>query len=205
MNSFYTKAILQSLPIVVITFDETGRVSTVENPQLLQLEQHLNTMRLTSFEHWLGRNNLQLSHHISQTLMTGKHTSVTNYDFSIQGNPTTQIKYSVRKLSCDSQSSNQKSFPDLKGRKMSQARIPASSRASSLFEEMLQPPNTTIGGCLLVMEVTHPNQRVIDQLSCQLSQEMVSEIENSHQKMEGEIIDVAILVIDIRRCMFPLM
>jgi hypothetical protein len=194
----YCKSILSSLNSVVITFDETGRVTTIDNPQLLNLEELLSTMKLTSFEHWLGRSNTQLANDISQALMLGKKVSVTSYDFAIQGKPAVQIKYTVKRLQSDS-TKNVFLDKDVRGRRFSQ-RVPTSTRASINLEQLQQQASGLPLSCLLVMEVVHPNHRMIDQLSCQLPQEIVSLVETTPHKTDGEFLDVAVLVIDIRRC-----
>jgi hypothetical protein len=204
--SFYYKSILQSLNSVVITFDETGRVTTVDNAHLLGLDDLLSTMRLTSFEHWLGRSNSQLSHDIQQAILIGKKSTVPSYDFCLQGKQSYQIKYTVRRLSTESQAAKKSIFLEERdaraGRRISQSRVIPSARASMSVEHSIPNSITTSLGCLLVMEISQPNHRMLEQLSCQLSPEVVSYVEDLPQKTEGEFLEVAVLVIDVRRCSF---
>jgi hypothetical protein len=202
--SFYYKSILQSLNSVVITIDETGRVTTVDNAHLLGLDDLLSTMRLTSFEHWLGRSNSQLTQDIQQALMIGKKSVVPSYDFCLPGKPSYQIKYTVRRLSTEHQGAKKSIFLEERdaraGRRISQSRIIPSARASMSVEHSFPNSLAPSLGCLLVMEISQPNHRMLEQLSCQLSPDVVSYVEDLPQKTEGEFLEVAVLVIDVRRC-----
>jgi transcriptional regulator with GAF, ATPase, and Fis domain len=97
MSTFYCKCILQSLNSVIITFDESGRVTSIDNPQLLHLQEQVPTMKLTSFEHWLGRHNSMISNDISNAITTGSTSAVAGYDFKIPGKPSVTVNSKINR------------------------------------------------------------------------------------------------------------
>lgn len=74
-------------------------------------------MKLTSYEHWLGRLNTSLSDDIKSVFLDGKSVSVKNYAFSFNKNPTYLINYTIQRLNSEENIDNkidiEKSFDRL--------------------------------------------------------------------------------------------
>ncbi|KAJ3118903.1 hypothetical protein HDU96_006554 [Phlyctochytrium bullatum] len=53
----FLSMVLQSITNVVMTLDKSGRLLTINHPSKLEMDDMIATMRLTSFDYWLGKEN----------------------------------------------------------------------------------------------------------------------------------------------------
>ena len=122
-------------------------------------------MKLTSYEHWLGRNNSVLVSDISQTLRKGKPCSVSNYSFFVVDHEPVQVNYSIRRLGGDAPSkSNSLGVPDSNRRKSSVHRVSA-RRSTALAIEQITTQNYKVPlGAVLILELAMPNRYMMEQL-----------------------------------------
>ncbi|KAJ3316146.1 hypothetical protein HDU76_002049 [Blyttiomyces sp. JEL0837] len=153
----FMSMILQSITNVVMTLDGTGRLVTINHPAKLGFEELIPTMKLTTYEYWLGRDNPTLiadiqrvyrgegpiNAHDYELVLDGKKRSV-NYtivqmNHVISTDPTPfSLKKSLKPSSDDSidgsssgNNSNGSDQGDVKGAKNNKALVKTISDASS--------------------------------------------------------------------------
>jgi hypothetical protein len=150
----YIKCVMQSMNQVIITFNEDGRVNMIENPNLLNLEELVLTMQLTSYEHWLGKQNSNLIDDIHSVFERQRMASSTNYEFIDQHKRSHFINYTIRPfVTSDHSHGGNLKVNTLPSRKMSNV-------SQKSYNSNISPPS----GIILIMELTVPNRYLIEQL-----------------------------------------
>ncbi|KAH9265339.1 hypothetical protein BASA83_011151 [Batrachochytrium salamandrivorans] len=188
----YMISILQSINSVVISLNDDGRLVSINNAECMNFSQSLTSMRLTSFEHWLGHENSQLVSDIMRVQTTSIPISGRNYPFKLGNNPTRYINYSIQKLSYDYEVDRQMEVQVPR----SSGRAGDPNRQSFQKEDMSSFPHIT--GVLLVLDEITPQSSLEETLGRQMPSNTVHRIIDDQYKLNGEKQKVTVLVADIR-------
>ncbi|KAJ3309655.1 hypothetical protein HDV04_005842 [Boothiomyces sp. JEL0838] len=201
-TNFYNKCVSQTLHGSLLTLNETGRMVSIENANLLKIQDLIPTMRLTSYEHWLGKDNSSLVDDIAKTMVSGLPITVHNYLFTVMGvdNRPLQkvsVSYHIRKL--------KGSTDNLNGSFLSSAATPLSRRRVSSIRKSSTTRNKSLSkmqvpfGIMLFIELVTPNRLIIEQLGYQIPHNKLQALLDNQDKLDGESQPVTTLAIDIRR------
>ncbi|KAH6587857.1 hypothetical protein BASA50_011048 [Batrachochytrium salamandrivorans] len=188
----YMISILQSINSVVISLNDDGRLVSINNAECMNFSQSLTSMRLTSFEHWLGHENSQLVSDIMRVQTTSMPISGRNYPFKLGNNPTRYINYSIQKLSYDYEVDRQMEVQVPR----SSGRTGDPNRQSLQEEDISSFPHIT--GVLLVLDEITPQSSLEETLGRQMPSNTVHRIIDDQYKLNGEKQKVTVLVADIR-------
>ena len=124
-------------------------------------------MRATSFEHWLGRQNHQISDAISKVKSSSKPISVHYHIFYKPDRTPIICSYYVRRLRASGNDGLLPATAASSEVKKSVARRASKSRKQSIAEKSLEGVNTSSApfGILVVISPILPNRIMIDQLA----------------------------------------
>lgn len=179
-----------SAPYTQIILNETGRLVQILNPDLLDLRPLIPTMKLTSYEHWLGQDNAQLMTDISRASVAQQEYSATHCNFFFKGDATPRfISYNISPMQASTAS------PDIN------KKSPSKYRAK--YEDAKKLIADTERCVVITLRETTTADFTEKMLSKQLAISSVSAMRNNPVlSLESGKRMVTVLKVDIRGCDF---
>nr|KAJ3422883.1 hypothetical protein HK105_005831 [Polyrhizophydium stewartii] len=164
----------------------------INNPERMFMTSMLSTMRLTSFEHWLGHDNAQLVDDITRVQTTLMPVCGRNYPFVIANQPPRFVNYFIRRISYDAEID---SLMEVR-KTAASSRIHSSQQKKKLEEQIPEAPAVT--GLLVILEEITSETSLEETLGKQMSPYLMHRLMDDRDKLSGETQRVTVLVADIR-------
>ncbi|KAI8925193.1 hypothetical protein BC831DRAFT_436089 [Entophlyctis helioformis] len=188
----YMSAMLQSMNSVVLSLNTDGRLVSVNNPDRMGFTGMLSTMRLTSFEHWLGHDNAQLVDDITRAQVSLMPVSGRNCPLVVTNQPIRFVHYYIRRIAYDPEIDRLMEVRKTKAA----SRINTGKKARPIEEQIPEAP--PVSGILVILEEVTPESSLEESLGRQLTPHTMHRLMDGREKLHGEILKVTVLVADIR-------
>jgi hypothetical protein len=176
-----------------MTLNMDGRLRSINNPALMQFNDTLSTMQLTSYEHWLGNENAQLVDDIANCISNGERMTATNFKLQSRKESTFRyINYNIQRLTFD------KKLDEIMQIKKSTTTNTKSPKNPP--EKAEDTDKQSIEGILIVMDEKSSTEFMLEILAKQVKAPIMNTIKFDTELLEGAEKIITVLNIDIRGC-----
>ena len=184
----YLASMLQSVNSVVMTLSDDGRLVSINNAEAFDLSGIVSTMRLTSYEHWLGHENAQLIDDIIRAQLSMSPIYGRNVPLQFSGQPTRHVNYFIQKLGYDT-------VLDSLMEEHKKIRLP-SPKAARELTQIAEPTN--VSGIIIVIEELTHELCIEENLARKMKPHQVHRLMADPEKLKGEMQPVTTIYADIR-------
>ncbi|KAJ3106152.1 hypothetical protein HDU97_006969 [Phlyctochytrium planicorne] len=181
----FLSMILQSISNVVITLDKNGRLLTINHPAKLEMEDMIATMRLTSFDYWLGKENSILIADIQRAYRGEGTISAQDYEL-VLNDKSRSVNYNIVQMTDQAKSESDDSL---------------SSADSGDGEESVKGERKRVTGVVIVMEDISKEKRVMGTLGRYMNPALVHKVmSEGGNALGGTRQKISVVFADLRNC-----
>jgi putative methionine-R-sulfoxide reductase with GAF domain len=213
--------ILQSITNVVLTLDSNGRLLTVNHPDKLEFADMLATMKVTSFDYWLGKENASLVSDI-QKVYRGEGTVIAqDYELILQGREPRSVNYTIVEMTAEFHAGSgggkeggggEDNGSDHGGSEKSEESITVGEKsglnappnASELMHSSsasLDHPHRKVKGVVIVIEDISKEKRVMNTLGRYMNPQLVHKVmSDGGNALGGTRQKISVVFADLRNC-----
>ncbi|KAI8852671.1 hypothetical protein BC829DRAFT_424823 [Chytridium lagenaria] len=183
----FLSMILQSITNVVITLDKNGRLLTINHPAKLEMEEMIATMRLTSFDYWLGKENSILIADIQRAYRGEGTISAQDYEL-VLNEKARSVNYNIVQMT-------------------EQSKVDGSDDSSSSIvsttetEDSNRSERKKVTGVVIVMEDISKEKRVMSTLGRYMNPALVHKVmSEGGNALGGTRQKISVVFADLRNC-----